>query len=178
MKKNYQAERINYHRNYVDTLTDPNVFDIIVMHFTINNIGEDILEDILCNNAAYIDFVSRLKTILDQLSTGGILIVSDCGSINFFVQIGLKSLFAPFVDWDLRCEPGVWQQMTEDLGFSHIKTQWTDRREFGFLERFFFSIDYAFIFLTFILLVFIKKAENSECFDKKKLRISNLKILF
>ena len=178
MKKNCQAERINCHRTYVDKLTDPNVFHISVMHFTINHIGQDILEDILCNNEAYIDYVSRFKTILDRLSSGGILIVSDCGSRNIFGQIGLKSPFAPSIDWDLHCAPGVWQQMIEDLGFSNIKTQWTARREFGFLERFFLSINYVLIFLTVILLVFIKKAENSECFVKKKLRTSNLNILF
>jgi len=177
MKKNCQAERINCHRTYVDKLTDPNVFDIIVMHNTINHIGEDILEDILFNNDAYIDCGIRVKTLLDRLSSGVILIVSNCGSRNFFGQIGLKRLFAPSIDSYLHCESGVWQQMIEDLGFSSIKTQWTARREFGFLERFFLSINYVLIFLTVILLVFIKKAENSECFVKKKLRTHDLNIL-
>ena len=83
MKQNYDAERINFHRDYVDTLLDPNAFDIIVMHNTINHIGEDILKDISCNNEAYSEYVSRLKTILDRLSSDGVLIVSDCGSRVF-----------------------------------------------------------------------------------------------
>lgn len=32
LKKNYEAERINFHRDYIDTMLDPNVFDIIVMN--------------------------------------------------------------------------------------------------------------------------------------------------
>ena len=167
LKKNYDAERINFHRDYIDTLLDPNAFDIIVMHNTINHIGEDILKDISYNNEAYSEYVSRLKTILDRLSSNGILIVSDCGSRNFFGQIGLKSPFAPTIDWDLHCEPRVWQQMIEDLGFSHIKTQWTARREFGFFGKIFLANRLCSYFLNSHFVSFYQKAENSECFVKK-----------
>ena len=87
MKKNYDPGRINFHRDYVDTLLEPNTFDIIVMHNTINHIGEDILEDINNSSEAYAEYVSRLKTILDRLSSDGTLIVADCGSKNFFGKI-------------------------------------------------------------------------------------------
>ena len=139
MKKSYGAERINFHRDYVNTLLDPGTFDIIVMHNTVNHIGEDILQDISYKNEAYTEYVSRLKTILDRLASDGILIVADCGSRNFFGQIGLKSPFAPSIDWHLHCEPGVWQQMIEDIGVLHIKTQWTARREFGVFGKFFLA---------------------------------------
>ena len=88
---------------------------------------------------AYNEYVKRLKTILDRLSSHGILIVADCGSKNFFGKIGIKSPFAPSIDWHLHCEPGVWQKMIEEIGFTHIKTQWTARREFGVFGKFFFS---------------------------------------
>lgn len=157
MKKNYDAERINFHRDYVDTLLDPGTFDIIVMHNTVNHIGEDILEDISFNNEAYIEYVCRLKTILDRLSSDGILIVADCGSKNFFGQIGLKSPFAPSIDWHLHCEPGVWQQMIEDIGFSHIKTQWTARREFGLFGKFFLANRVCSYFLNSHFVSFYQK---------------------
>ena len=156
-KKHYDAERINFHRDYVDTLLGPNAFDIIVIHNIINHIGEDNLEDILCNNEAYIDYESRFKTILDRLSSGGILIVSDCGSRNFFGQIGLKTPFALSIDWDLHCEPGVWQQMIEILRFSHIKTQWTARREFGFFGKIFLANRLCSYFLNSHFVSFYKK---------------------
>ncbi len=139
MKKNYDSERINFHRDYVSTLLAPDTFDIIVMHNAINHIGEDILGDVLENNDAYIEYVGRLKTILDRLSSGGVLIVADCGRKNFFGDMGLRNPFAPSIDWDLHCEPGVWQQMIEDIGFLHIKTQWTARREFSVFGKYFLA---------------------------------------
>ena len=157
MKKNYDPDRIAFHRDYVDTLQDPDTFDIIVMHNTINHIGEDILEDIPHNNDAYVEYVRRLKKILDRLSSNGILIVADCGSKNFFGQIGLKSPFAPSIDWHLHCEPGVWKEMIEEIGFSHIKTKWTARREFGSFGNFFLANRVCSYFLNSHFVSFYQK---------------------
>ena len=157
MKKNYDPGRINFHRDYVDTLLEPNTFDIIVMHNTINHIGEDILEDINNSSEAYAEYVSRLKTILDRLSSDGTLIVADCGSKNFFGKIGLKSPFAPSIDWHLHCEPGVWRKMIEELGFSHIKTQWTARREFGVFGKIFLANRTCSYFLNSHFVSFYEK---------------------
>lgn len=79
----------------MDTLTDPNVFDTSVIHNKINHIGEDVLEDILCNNEAYIDYVSRVKTILDRLSSGGILLVFIKKVENS--ECFVKKNFAPII---------------------------------------------------------------------------------
>lgn len=50
LKKNYEAERINFHRDYIDTLLDPNVFDIIVMN---NNSNKLKILNALLRNASH-----------------------------------------------------------------------------------------------------------------------------
>ena len=62
MKRKYDTERIIFHRDFVDTLSEPELFDIILMHNTINHIGEDILTDINEDESAYNEYKSRLKT--------------------------------------------------------------------------------------------------------------------
>jgi SAM-dependent methyltransferase len=157
MKKYYDSGRVNFHRDYVDTLLEPHTFDIIVMHNTINHIGEDILKDISHNSNAYSEYVRRLKTILDRLSNDGVLIVADCGSKNFFRKMGLKSPFAPSIDWHLHCEPGIWKEMIEEIGFSHIKTQWTARREFGEFGKTFLANRICSYFLNSHFVSFYQK---------------------
>ena len=139
MKKKFDAERIVFHRNFIDTLLEPEQFDIILMHNTINHIGEDILNNILEDEIAYNDYKSRIKTILDRLRPGGKLIVADCGRYNFLGNLGLKNPLAPSIDWKLHCEPSVWKSMIEEIGLKHILTRWTARRETGMFGKVFLA---------------------------------------
>ena len=135
MKERFDPERVNYHRDFIETLVFPETFDIILMHNTINHIGEDILKDVLIKESAYVEYKNRIKTIVDRLKPGGFLIVADCGTKNFLGNLGLKNPLAPSIDWKLHCDPEVWQKMIEEIGCSHIQTNWTARREFGFFGK-------------------------------------------
>ena len=131
MKEKFDASRINFHRDFIETLLAPEKFDIILMHNSINHIGEDIIKNILIDPNLYLEYKERIKTIVDRLKPEGILIVADCGTKNFWGQFGLPNPFSPSIEWRLHCEPWVWQKMIEENGFSHIHTSWTARREFG-----------------------------------------------
>ena len=135
MKENYDPRRITFHRDFIDTLLSPKEFDIVLMHNSINHIGEDILEDVLISDDAYREYKERIKTIVDRLIPKGILIVADCGKNNFWGTLGLNNPFAPSIDWKLHWEPWVWKRMIEEIGCSHIRTNWTARREFGGFGR-------------------------------------------
>lgn len=129
MKESFDGNRINFHRDYIDSLEEPNHFDIVLMHNSINHIGEDIIEQVLVNHEKYDEYVERIQKITDRLKPGGKLIVADCGRKNFWDDIGLKSPFAPSIEWHLHCEPKTWQKMIEEIGFKHEHTKWTSRRE-------------------------------------------------
>lgn len=129
MKESFGGNRINFHRDYINSLEEPNHFDIVLMHNSINHIGEDIIEQVLINQEKYAEYVERIKNITDRLKPGGKLIVADCGRKNLWDDIGLKSPFAPTIEWHLHCEPKTWQKMIEEIGLKHEYTKWTSRRE-------------------------------------------------
>ena len=139
MKRKYDTERIVFHRDFIDTLLEPELFDIILMHNTINHIGEDILTDINEDETAYNEYKNRLKTILDRLRPGGKLIIADCGRYNFIGNLGLKNPLAPSIDWKLHCEPSIWKSIIEEIGFKHSSTRWTARRETGVFGKIFLA---------------------------------------
>ncbi len=129
MKESFGKDRINYHRDFIDSLEEPNYFDIVLMHNSINHIGEDLIEKILTNQEEYSEYVERIKKITGRLKPGGTLVVADCGRNNFWDDVGLKSPFAPTIEWKLHREPDTWKKMIEEAGLVHINTKWTARRE-------------------------------------------------
>ena len=157
MKKHLGQNRIRFHQNFIDSLSKPEECDIVLMHNSINHIGEDIIKTILINNTSYYDYKSRLEKILSRLTKKGILIVSDCSVFNFLGNLGLKNPIAPTIDWDLHCEPHVWQKIIEDIGLRHIRTEWIARREFGNFGRKFISNKICSYFLDSHFLSFYTK---------------------
>ena len=139
IKKKFAEDRIKFHQDFIDSLLKPEIFDIVLMHNSINHIGEDIIEKILTNNESYNEYKKRIKPIFDRLTSKGILIVSDCGTFNFLGNLGFKNPIAPTINWKIHCEPNIWQKMIEGFGFRHIRTEWTARREFGNFGRKFLS---------------------------------------
>tara|TARA_B100001109_G_C18852825_1_gene470180 strand:- start:1627 stop:2361 length:735 start_codon:yes stop_codon:yes gene_type:complete len=139
MKKNFKPGRIFYHRDFIDTLDNHLKFDIVLMHNSINHIGEDIIDEIEFNKHKYQEYLSRIDTITKRLKKDGLLIIADCGSKNFWNNLNLKDPFAPSIDWSLHKEPEIWRKMIEEIGHQHIDTYWTSRKEFGKLGKLLFA---------------------------------------
>ena len=157
MAKTIGMSRIHFHKDLIETLEAPLKFDIILMHNSINHIGEDIIEEAKIDERRYAEFVDRLKPIIDRLDPGGTIIVSDCGTKNFWDRVGLKSPLAPTIEWSLHGEPEFWQKMLESLDCIHVKTNWTTRREFGKLGKLFLANRFMSYFTTRHFVSFYKK---------------------
>lgn len=127
------------HNDYVDTLPEKKNFDIILMHNSINHIGEDIITDLDNDNKSQEEYSRRLEEILKQAKKGATIIVADCSSKNFWNDLKIKNIFAPAIDWNLHKPPHVWQKMLEDLGCHHINTKWTSRRELLLFGKYLFA---------------------------------------
>ena len=147
----------SFDKDLIETLEAPLKFDIILMHNSINHIGEDIIEEAKIDERRYAEFVDRLKPIIDRLDPGGTIIVSDCGTKNFWDRVGLKSPLAPTIEWSLHGEPEFWQKMLESLDCIHVKTNWTTRREFGKLGKLFLANRFMSYFTTRHFVSFYKK---------------------
>jgi len=148
MAEKTDATRVHFHKDFIETLEDPQQFDIVLMHNSINHIGEDIIEEAKSNDGRYLEFIGRLKPIIDRVVQGGTIIVSDCGTENFWDKIGLRSPFAPTIEWNLHGEPEFWQKMLESVGCAHVKTGWTSRRELGKLGKLLLANRFTSYFTT------------------------------
>ena len=135
LKKLFNSNRIVFHRDFLETLEQPKMFDIIIMHNSINHVGESLIKDVLEKKEVYDEFKNIIKNITTRLCPNGILIISDCGKFNFLGNLGLINPIAPTIDWSIHLEPEFWQKMIMENDFSLIKTEWTARRELGSLGK-------------------------------------------
>lgn len=120
---------VKLHMGYVETLPKDEKFDLILMHNSINHIGEDIIIDIQYNQNHWKKFSLRLESILMRAKKGAKIIVADCSSKNFWNDIGVKNPLAPTIEWHLHQPPHVWKEMIEKFNFTRLSTKWTSRRE-------------------------------------------------
>jgi hypothetical protein len=149
---------VRLHNDYIDTLPENYKFDIILMHNSINHIGEDIIGDIDSNKNSQIEYSRRLSKILERANANATLIIADCSSKNFWNDLKIKNFLAPTIDWNLHKPPNVWKNLIENLGFEHISTKWRARRELLSFGKFFLSNVYASYMLnSFFVSIYKKK---------------------
>ena len=120
---------VRLHNDYVDSLPVRETYDVILMHNSINHIGEDIIEEIGVNKNYWEEYLEKIKPILLRAKRGAVIIVADCSNKNFWNDFGVRNPIAPTIEWRLHQPPHVWREMFEQLGCSHINTNWTTRRE-------------------------------------------------
>ena len=136
----FSCERVRYHRDVIDTLEHPQMFDILLLHNSINHIVEDLLG---LEQTDLTSFRQRLQSIISRLRVGGVLIVAECGRRNLWGDLGFKSPFSPTIEWKIHKEPEFWREILEPLGVEHLKTTWSARREFGSFGKRFLSNRFA-----------------------------------
>ncbi len=127
---------VKLHKGYVESLPIDEKFDIILMHNSINHIGEEIIADIVSSQKYWKEFSARLEPIIMRAKKGATIIVADCSNKNFWNDLGIKNPLAPTIEWNLHQPPRVWQKMLENFRCKHLRTNWTSRREFLFLGKF------------------------------------------
>ena len=107
------------------------IFDIVLMHNSVNHINEKMVSLLKFSEQARNTFMQEFKLIRSRIALNGILIVSDCSNRNFFGDIGIKNPIAPTINWAFHQTPAVWSAIIESSGFKHVRTAWTTRRELG-----------------------------------------------
>ena len=106
-------------------------FDIITMHDTINHLDEDVyikLDKDHNSKIIYNKLVHKMNILLNK---NGLILVSDCAKSNFFGDLGLKSPFAPSIEWHLHQNPNILVEIFKSNGFELISKRWSPFKRFG-----------------------------------------------
>ena len=106
------------------------LFDLILSHNSINHLDESACTTLLENENSkkkYEEIASKLRSIS---ADGGLIIVCDCSSRNFFADFGIKNPFAPTITWKLHHPPEVWIDIFKKSGFTNPNIEWATFGEF------------------------------------------------
>lgn len=110
--------------------SDRAVFDVALMHNTINHLNEAAC---LALPAAWarVAYIAELKKLRSLMAKGGILIVCDCSSSNLFPDLGLTNPFMRTIDWRKHAPPELWTSILAESGFKTDDTAWTSFNPLG-----------------------------------------------
>jgi len=109
-------------------LFDSKSFDLVFLHNSVNHLHEttsDLNQDPEAR-AIYRDLVSEMFHIMVP---GGTIVMSDCARSNLFAPLVRLGFGHPVpgmaaIDWDKHQEPGVWQRLLQDAGFTDFSLAW------------------------------------------------------
>ncbi|MAW08533.1 MAG: hypothetical protein CME61_09690 [Halobacteriovoraceae bacterium] len=121
-----------------DTIQDFNTkekFDIIILHDSINHLNEPIFSNLHKSEKDFKAYCDILNKISNLLKSDGVIIVTDCSRYNFWGFIGLKSPFAPSIDWDIHQSPYLIKKLFKIQGFDNHKIRWSPFKRFGLFGR-------------------------------------------
>lgn len=111
-------------------------FDIIILHDSINHLNEPIFTSIHKSRKDFETYSLLIKKISSFLKDDGTIIVTDCSRYNFWGFLGLKSPFAPSIEWDIHQSPSIITKLFKGQGFDNFKIRWSPFKRFGLLGRF------------------------------------------
>lgn len=110
-------------------------FDIIILHDSINHLDEEVFCNIHNDNKSYESYCKLINKMYGMLASEGTIIVTDCSRYNFWGILGLKSPFAPSIDWHLHQSPNLIIKMFKAEGMRNFKLRWSPFKRFGILGR-------------------------------------------
>jgi SAM-dependent methyltransferase len=104
-------------------------FNFVVMRDVINHLDEEATAVLHKHGGedARKKFVDILQRIADFVAPGGYVLVTDVGRLNFWNAIGMKSPFAPTIEWHKHQQPSMWQSLLERVGFEKVDERWPVR---------------------------------------------------
>lgn len=112
------------------------IYDVVVMHNSINHLNEEACIHLLKNDASYGAYLTILKNVFRIMKKGGVLIARDVSCNNFFSDIGVKNMFMPTIEWHKHQKPGTWISLLKEAGFRNPTVKWLSPNRLGRPGRF------------------------------------------
>ena len=108
-----------------DFAPDGEMFDVVVLHNSINHLNEAACVELLENAESRLFYETAAAKIATLTRRSGTLFVSDCSPRNLWPALGLRNPFARKINWRLHQSPGVWIGLLTSAGFSSPRLRWT-----------------------------------------------------
>lgn len=139
-----------------DFNSEKGVFDIILLHNSINHLDEN-----SCIALDY-DFEARKSyTVLcDKLfqlgKPGAKVIIVDCSRTNLFSFLQLKNPFSPDIEWEKHQKPQIWVRLLKSSGFIYPTIRWMSLLGFN-RPQMFFNNKFISLITTSHFLIIVEK---------------------
>ena len=100
------------------------VYDIIVLHNSINHLDEDACVALRRDPEAK----QRYRSIFEKLGrpsgTGAKLVITDCGRLNAFAMLKIRNPIVSSIEWHKHQEPAYWAELLTEVGFENPRIRW------------------------------------------------------
>lgn len=106
-------------------------YDVVLIHNAINHLDEEACARLQYDANARAAYVSMFQKLADLTSDGGDLIITDAGRKNAWNALGLRSPFAPTIEWDIHQQPKIWAGLAAAGGFSETQITWRSHDKLG-----------------------------------------------
>lgn len=109
------------------------IYDIILIQDAINHFDEPACVDLRRSAASRSVYAAIFRSISALLALGGVLVMSDCSSLNLFPLLGLRNPIDPAIEWHKHQPPEVWIDIAEEAGLKYQSLRWSSPARFGSL---------------------------------------------
>ncbi|MCA9388538.1 class I SAM-dependent methyltransferase [Candidatus Berkelbacteria bacterium] len=107
------------------------VFDVVIIHNTINHLDEPATEKLLISQEARESYRQIFTKLYNLMSPHAQLVTADCARNNLFGKLKLKNPFSSSIDWNKHQQPETWAKLLAQVGFVNPRIQWTPPSKFG-----------------------------------------------
>jgi SAM-dependent methyltransferase len=99
-------------------------FDLALSYSSINHLDEGACVQLNRSKSAKRTYLQIFEKVYGFLRSGGHFVISDAGCWNFWGFLGMRSPFAPTIDWEKHQEPIVWEGLLKEVGFESVALDW------------------------------------------------------
>ncbi|MEW6301911.1 MAG: class I SAM-dependent methyltransferase [Verrucomicrobiota bacterium] len=118
-----------------DLSPDAGPFDVAILYNVINHLDEEATTRLHRDTDAVARFVAILTRLRELLAPDGIVLVVDMARFNLWNMVGLKSPFAPTIEWHKHQQPEVWIRTFEQAGYRLRDLDWNPLYPLGRLSQ-------------------------------------------
>jgi len=127
---------------------EPNSFDIIILHNSVNHLDEPACIQLGKNPGARTIYKELFDKLAGLATPSSSLVLTDCTSRNLFALLRVKHPLSPSIEWHKHQPPQVWVRLLQSCGFGAPHIRWSSYRRLGTLGWALLANRHAAFFLT------------------------------